>query len=146
MSQIHIESLQSISDNQQQNINQLIHQLNPDLSPTTTDHTQKIIDHSNSFLITAQTDDQQIVGMIFFTYFPQPIGKNKAMIEDFVVEKSFRKMGIGRKLMEFAVNKAKSLNCNYIELTSNANRCEANDFYKKNGFIFRETNCYRKEI
>lgn len=49
-------------------------------------------------------------------------------IEDVVVDENYRGIGIGRKMVEYAVNYAKSCNCYKVILDCNASNVE---FYKK---------------
>ena len=84
--------------------------------------------------------------MIAISHYFQIIGIKKAFIEDLVVDEKHRNKGIGKKLLEYAIKKAKELNCTHIELTSNPSRLEANNLYITHGFNLRETNCYRKKI
>lgn len=56
-------------------------------------------------------------------------------IEDLIVEESKRNNGIGKALIENAINFAKDNNCEVVELTSYKDNIRAHKFYENNGFI-----------
>jgi len=67
----------------------------------------------------------------------------KVWIEDVVVDESYRGKGIGKELMNFAVNYSKSLGAKDVRLTSRPSRIAANKLYSKLGFKKYETNFYK---
>ena len=67
----------------------------------------------------------------------------RAWIEDVVVSEAARGKGVGKKLVEHAVEIANQSNVKSIDLTSRASRVAAIALYKKVGFQDRETNVYR---
>jgi GNAT superfamily N-acetyltransferase len=60
----------------------------------------------------------------------KPIARIPAMI----VEDAHQRRGIGRRLVEHAVNHARALGCGTIELTSANDRADAHAFYREVGF------------
>ena len=56
-------------------------------------------------------------------------------IEDLIVEEEKRNNGIGKALVENAVDYAKKNNCEVVELTSYKDNIRAHKFYENNGFI-----------
>ncbi len=144
--QITIKELKSISKDRQTDINHLIYQLDPAVPTTKISDTKKVLTDPNSHIFIALNSNQKIIGMIAISHYQQIIGIKKALIEDFVVDKEHRNKGVGNNLLKYATQTAKKLNCAHIELTSNPKRIKANSFYINQGFILRETNCYRKKI
>lgn len=78
--------------------------------------------------------------------------KCRGFIEDVVVDKAYRRAGIGKLLIEEAVRLGRENDCQYIQLTSKPGRTAANDFYPSLGFELvalavegnlRGTNLYR---
>lgn len=67
----------------------------------------------------------------------------RVWIEDVVVSEAARGKGVGKKLVEHAVEIANQSNVKSIDLTSRASRVAAIALYKKVGFQDRETNVYR---
>ena len=57
-----------------------------------------------------------------------------AVVEDVVVDETLRGGGIGRRMMEFALRKAREANCYKLMLSSNLKRAEAHAFYESLGF------------
>ena len=79
-------------------------------------------------------------------YFVQTLNGLKSGIEDVVVDKKYRGLGLGKKLVRALIGAAKRKKAKYIDLTSNPKRVEANALYQKLGFKKRETNVYRLEL
>jgi GNAT superfamily N-acetyltransferase len=63
-------------------------------------------------------------------------GKPFAHIDDFVVDKAVRKMGIGSQLLEFIKTYAKKQDICTIELTSSLPLMDAHRFYEKRGGVY----------
>lgn len=57
-----------------------------------------------------------------------------ATIEELIVSSQYRSNGMGKALIENAIEYAKSNQCDVIELTSGFDREKAHKFYEKNGF------------
>ena len=60
--------------------------------------------------------------------------KKQSFIEDLIVDESYRNRGVGKTLLQNAVNYAKNNDCEVIELTSYINNEKAHKFYQNNGF------------
>lgn len=60
--------------------------------------------------------------------------KKQSFIEDLIVDESYRNRGIGKALLQNAVNYAKNNDCEVIELTSYINNEKSHKFYQNNGF------------
>ncbi len=56
-----------------------------------------------------------------------------------VVDENFRNKGVGKKLVEFIFDWAKTKNCNLIRVRSNTIRVESHKFYEKLGFDLNKT-------
>lgn len=68
-------------------------------------------------------------------------GTPSAVVEDVGVMSSYQGLGIGKKMMEFAMTYAKEKGCYKLNLSSNMKREKAHQFYeslgfKKHGFSF----------
>lgn len=127
------------SKNLLQSINKLLPQLSALAKPLSETELIDIID-SNQLLLA--TEEKEIYGMLAFVTCTLPTGK-KALIEDLVVDNSVRGRGIGKMLLNKAIELAKSKEIRHIDLTSNPLRKEANALYQNLGFKKRETNVYR---
>lgn len=122
----------------------LIPQLSSDCALPTGENLETIInsEHTRLFLV---EKNNEIVGTLSLVYNSIPTGK-KAWIEDVVVDKSVRGLGIGKELIRYAVMYSKDIGIEKINLTSSPERIAANKMYKKLGFIKRDTNVYRLEV
>jgi GNAT superfamily N-acetyltransferase len=88
------------------------------------------------------TSENRIIGTYSIVMFRIPTG-SVARIEDVVVDKDWRGKGIGKLMMNHAIEFAKKSEIIKIELTSHQARVEANNLYKSLGFALIETNVYR---
>jgi GNAT superfamily N-acetyltransferase len=61
-------------------------------------------------------------------------GKSIGYIENVITDSKYRRKGIGRKIMEMAINYAKKNNCYKIVLQSGIERTDAHKFYENMGF------------
>ena len=104
-----------------------------------------LVASENSHLFLAYDDSENIIGMLTVGIYYSPTGK-KAWIEDVVVNNTYRGQGIGEKLVQHAINFAKTKDVNLLMLTSHPSRIAANKLYQKVGFNRRETNVYKMII
>ena len=63
-----------------------------------------------------------------------------------VVDENGRGQGVGKQLIQYAIEFAISQGWKKLELTSRPTRITANQLYHKLGFELRETNVYRMEL
>ena len=61
-------------------------------------------------------------------------GKSIGFIENVITDKEYRRKGIGKNIMENAINYAKTQNCYKVILQSGNKRTEAHKFYELLGF------------
>lgn len=61
-------------------------------------------------------------------------GTKRAQIESVHVRGDFQGQGIGKKLMQFAIELAQEAGCGIVQLTTDKNRDDAHRFYKNLGF------------
>ena len=62
------------------------------------------------------------------------LGSSIAFVENVVTDKEYREQGLGRKVMEKAIEFARENNCYKVILQSASFRKEAHQFYKNLGF------------
>jgi GNAT superfamily N-acetyltransferase len=89
----------------------------------------------NNELIVAEIDGA-IVGTLQITFTPSVSfqGGKRATVESVRVDGKYRGQGIGKKLMEWAITRAREENCLALQLTTNAERADAHRFYENLGF------------
>ena len=78
----------------------------------------------------------EIVGTLQLTFIPglSHKGMTRALIEAVRVSSAARGGGIGSRLIEWAVEEARTRGCGMVQLTTNATRTDAHRFYAKLGF------------
>lgn len=87
-------------------------------------------------------DGSQVRGMLTLAVYSVPSGV-KAWIEDVVVHPQARGQGVGKALIQQALQRAEEQGARQVDLTSRPHRVEANRLYQSLGFERRETNVYR---
>jgi ribosomal protein S18 acetylase RimI-like enzyme len=90
----------------------------------------------NQELVVSTLDDR-IVGVLQLTFIPSLTyqGSWRAQIEGVRVEESVRSMGIGRRLLDHAIGRARDRGCRLVQLTSDKRRPRALEFYERLGFV-----------
>jgi len=66
----------------------------------------------------------------------------RAVIEDVIVDRASRGLGMGEALMRQLLETARQMGARGVTLTSNPGRAAANRLYVRMGFALRQTNCY----
>lgn len=91
---------------------------------------------SNNELVVAESADA-VIGTLQLTFIPYVTycGSWRALIEGVRIDRSFRSLGIGEKLISWAVERSEQRGCHMIQLTSDRKRPEAIRFYEKLGFV-----------
>ena len=62
-------------------------------------------------------------------------GDPSGIVEDVAVLQAYQRQGIGKKMMQFAINICKNNKCYKMILSSNEKRIDAHKFYKSLGFV-----------
>ena len=101
-----------------------------------------IIDDSASQLFLLQAEGQ-VIGMLTLGRYTSPTGV-KVWVEDVVVKSEYRGEGLGRRLVNHAIEYCKTnfAPCTLM-LTSNPARVAANKLYRTSGFEPKQTNVYK---
>ena len=139
MSEVSIDILRSISDEERQQIAALVAQLTTkEVDPSRFD---EVVDSHDTLLLTARCNGR-IVGVLVLALYPTLTGR-KAWIEDVVVDNAERGAGIGRALVERAIAEASERGAATLDLTSNPSRQAAHRLYRACGFEERATTPFR---
>ena len=107
-----------------------------------------ILSQKNVHLLVAKggdNKDQKLVGMLTLYFIGMPSGLF-AIMEDLIVDKPYRKWGVGRLLVEEGIKLASQKKARHISLRTNPKRVEANRLYRAMGFKLMPTNFYRINI
>jgi len=118
--------------------------LDPDLSLLTEENFRVILESGNSRLFFIFVEDN-IAGMLTVGIYYTPSG-SKAWIEDVVINDGYRGLGLGKAIVQYAVDFVRSENISQLMLTSNPKRVAANELYKSLSFEQKETNVYRMKF
>ncbi|MDO6453961.1 GNAT family N-acetyltransferase [Neptunomonas phycophila] len=73
------------------------------------------------------------MSLIYFFYFP--LQKQNCRITSLVVDEYARGNGVGKRLIDHALEKAKSLSCAQLEVTTSLTREATQAYYERSGFI-----------
>ena len=139
MSEVSIDILRSISDEERQQIAALVAQLTTkEIEPSCFDE----VASSRDTLLLAARRNGRIVGVLVLALYPTLTGR-KAWIEDVVVNSTERGAGIGRALVERAIAEASERGAATLDLTSNPSRQAAHRLYRACGFEERATTPFR---
>ncbi len=81
--------------------------------------------------------DGEIIGCMQLTFITglSRKGLTRCQIEAVRVSKTLRSQGIGKKMMVYAIDLAKTSGCGLVQLTTDNTREDAHRFYKKLGFV-----------
>ncbi|HEY9405525.1 MAG TPA: GNAT family N-acetyltransferase [Pyrinomonadaceae bacterium] len=79
----------------------------------------------------------EVIGTLQLTFIPYLTyqGGKRAQIEAVRVDQKYRSHGIGGKLFEWAITRARKEQCHLVQLTTNNTRSEAHRFYERLGFV-----------
>ena len=91
------------------------------------------------------TGKKKIIGILslYFVYLPSGL---IAVIEDLIVDRPYRLLGVAPLLTQKAISLAFAKKARHISLRTNPQRKEANKFYLSTGFQKQETNFYRMNL
>ncbi|MDR1531651.1 MAG: GNAT family N-acetyltransferase [Clostridiales bacterium] len=120
------------------NILELYKQLNPTNNDFSLEDANRIwdkIENENIKYFIAK-DNDKIIGSCYIIIIPNLTfnGKSIGYIENVITDEKYRRKGIGKKIMEMAINYAKEENCYKVVLQSGIKRTTAHKFYEAIGF------------
>ena len=93
------------------------------------------------------TIGSEVVGYLLLTKVLNPILDRYYYLVDYVcVDSEYRRLGVGKKLLEEAYDFAKKQSAIYLQLTCSTFRIAAHKLYESCGFVKRESDIFRKEI
>jgi ribosomal protein S18 acetylase RimI-like enzyme len=141
MSELQIETASEVTAELVEAVNRMLPQLTSSPKALDRKDLEAIVASSSALLIVARCDAEP-VGMLTLGWFSAPTGP-RAFIDDVVVDERYRGRGIGEALVRSALDHARRLKANTVDLTSRPAREAANRLYRRLGFQKRETNSYR---
>lgn len=124
-------------------LNDLLPQLSKNAQAMTMKDLEQIVDSECSdLLVVRAAGGGSILGALTLIHFRIPTGI-RAWIEDVVVDASARGQGVGKALIQAAIEKSHDLGARTLDLTSNPDRESAHRLYEGAGFSVRTTKVYR---
>lgn len=90
----------------------------------------------NQELIVVENDELEIIGtlQLSFIQYLTYLGGIRAQIEAVRIRKDQRNIGLGKKMMKWAINRAQERKVHLLQLTTDKKRPEAIKFYENLGF------------
>jgi len=97
---------------------------------------KEINSDKNQELIVVENDNSEIIGTLQLTFIQYLTyrGGIRGQIEAVRIRKDQRGIGIGKKMFEWAINRAKERNAHLLQLTTDKKRPKAIKFYEDLGF------------
>lgn len=91
----------------------------------------------NHELIVVDSADRRVIGVLQLTFIPGITyrGGWRALIEGVRVAAEFRSGGVGGRLFQWAIQRARERGCRLVQLTSDKARPDAIRFYESLGFV-----------
>ena len=127
-------------------INAIVEELLPQLTSgggyTTESVTRAIVNPQNSVIV-ARTTLHPIPFRVAMLAVVNNLLGSTGIIHDVVVDRQYRKLGVGKALVDTLLQDARNLGLKSVDLTSHAERKEAIALYSKMGFVRVETNLMR---
>jgi ribosomal protein S18 acetylase RimI-like enzyme len=94
---------------------------------------RRICEHPDNQTIVAAIEPE-VVGTLQLTFIPGLTQEWRAQVENVRVREDLRSLGIGGKLMEWVIERARERGCRLVQLTTNVARADAQRFYRRLGF------------
>ncbi|MPY80379.1 MAG: GNAT family N-acetyltransferase [Actinophytocola sp.] len=90
-----------------------------------------------TFQLRRATADESVVGTMQLTFIPGLArqGALRAQIEAVRVREDCRSFGLGRAVIQWAIDEARRRGCALVQLTSDKQRTDAHRFYARLGFV-----------
>jgi ribosomal protein S18 acetylase RimI-like enzyme len=136
-----IEHVTDVDDRLVDAMARLIPQLSPSRAVPTRDD---IVQLAREQTLLVARDGGEIVGTLTLVLYRTM--RQRARIEDVVVDGSARGKGVGEALVREALRLAKEAGAAVAELNSRPEREAANRLYRRLGFEVHETNSYRRDL
>jgi ribosomal protein S18 acetylase RimI-like enzyme len=137
---VRVERITKPDDRLVEAMARLVPQLSPKRTPPGLLELAEITAAPGTSLLVA-FDGEDVLGMLTLVLYHVPTGI-RGWIHDVVVDEAARGRGAGGELTAEALRLAEHAGAVSVELTTRADRTEANRLYQRLGFERRETNVY----
>lgn len=136
-----IEELTDVTDDVVDAFAKLLPQLSTSAKPLDAAAIREVFTSPATTVLIAK-DGDTIVGTLSLVVFRIPTGV-RSWIEDVVVDAASGHQGIGKALVQAAVERARAAGARTVDLTTRPSRVAAGNLYERVGFSQRETRVYR---
>lgn len=126
-------------------LSRLLPQLSSSASTPDRDRVVRLLEREDTHLFVARNEGAAIVGMLTLVVVDIPTSR-KAWVEDVVTDESCRACGVGRALVERAIEVARQEGVRRLYLTSNPARKAAHRLYERCGFERYDTTLFRLDM
>ena len=93
------------------------------------------------------TNDNDVLGYLVLTKVYDCVKGKYYMLMDYVcVDSKFRRLGVGKEMVNYALNYCEKEKVMYLALSSRTSRVEAHKLYESCGLVRRDSYLYRKEF
>ena len=106
------------------------------------------LQNNNSYIILCAIENEKLVGSVMGIICEELYGDCKPflLIENMVVDSTYRQRGVGKALFAELEKRAKVMDCTQIILVTEANRKDACAFYESVGFHPTANKGYKKKL
>ena len=108
----------------------------------------KIISNPDYILVGAKDETGKLVGSVMGITCFYTVGECRSfmVLENLIVRENCRRLGIGKKLVEYIEAQAREKNCYFIMLMSLIKRKQAHQFYENLGYLANIAKSYKKYL
>jgi ribosomal protein S18 acetylase RimI-like enzyme len=98
---------------------------------------RNLLSEANSYILVAEIEGI-IVGFVNFTTRKTILHRGlSGLIDELIIDKSYRSKGIGKQLLLSAIEKSRQLGCCEVEVSTEKTNIKAREFYRQCGFTER---------
>ena len=92
-------------------------------------------------------NDGEVSGYLLLTKVLNPVRNKYYCLVDYVcVASNYRGLNVSDKMIYYAEDIARKMNCKYMQLSCSTFRESAHKLYQRCGFVKRDSSLYRKEL
>lgn len=139
---VRILQLEDITEQLQDQLTELYHQLNSEIKQLSL---KTIFEVRDAIDVVCCMDGNTLIGIAMMANY-KVVSGFKGMVEDVVVSELYRGKGIGRKLMEKLLERAEQRKLSEVLLFSGHHRTAAISLYKSLGFNLKSSGLYVKKL
>jgi len=98
---------------------------------------RNLLSEANSYILVAEIKGV-VVGFVNFTTRKTILHRSlSGLIDELIVDKSYRGKGVGKQLLSSAIKKSRKLGCCEVEVSTEKTNAKAREFYRQCGFTER---------